>query len=187
MKRLTLIVAITALASVAAGCGGSDNDKASGGEFNSADVSFAQGMTGHHEQAIDMAKLAPSRAKSAAVKDLAQRIEAAQDPEITQMKAWLKDWDKPVSADGDNGDHGGMDDGAGMMTEAEMADLTKAQGAEFDKMFLEMMTRHHEGAVDTAETELADGKSAEAKKLAQAIIDAQTEEISEMRSLLSQV
>lgn len=182
-KRVVALAFIAVLGFATVACG------SNGGDFNDADVAFAQQMVIHHEQAIDMAKLAPTRAASADVKDLAKRIEAAQDPEITQMKGWLEDWDKPMSAKDDMGGHDGMDDGAGtgMMTKAEMGELTAAEGAKFDTMFLEMMTKHHEGAIEMAKTELADGKNADAKKLAQKIIDAQTNEIGEMKTLLTQV
>ncbi len=183
MKRLASLAIIAVLGLATAACG------SSGGDFNDADVAFAQEMIGHHEQAIEMAKLAPPRAASADVKDLAKRIEAAQDPEITQMEGWLEDWDKPMAAKDDRGGHDGMDDGAGtgMMTEAEMGELTAAEGAEFDTMFLEMMTEHHEGAIEMAKAEVVDGKNTDAKKLARKIIDAQTNEIGEMKTLLRQV
>ncbi len=83
-------------------------------------------------------------------------------------------------------DHSIMGDGgmAGMMTPEDMQALTKASGAEFDQMWLEMMIEHHEGAIDMARTELADGESTDAKALAQDIIDAQQAEITAMKGLL---
>lgn len=189
-KRLVLLVVAVALVFGVAACGGSSGDKADASDFNNADVTFTQEMIAHHTQAIEMAKFAPSRADDAGVKDLAKRIEAAQDPEITRMKGWLEDWGKPTSSNGgmsgDGGEHGGMADhgsGKGMMSEAEMGTLMGAKGAKFHMMFLEMMTTHHRGAIDMAKAELADGKSADAKKLAQDIIDAQTKEIAEMKTL----
>jgi len=179
VKHLPFVVVAAALV-LTAGCGGSDGNDASGADFNKADVTFAQDMTGHHTQAIEMARLASSRAVNADVKDLAERIEAAQGPEISRMKGWLEDWDEPMSS----GD--GMA-GNGMMTEAEMGQLMDAKGPQFDMMFLEMMTEHHKGAIEMAKTELADGKNADAKKLAQAIIDAQTTEVAEMKALLKAV
>jgi uncharacterized protein (DUF305 family) len=83
---------------------------------------------------------------------------------------------------------GGMDHGGstgGMMSDTQLQQLGQVRGAEFDRMFLTMMVEHHTGAVQMAETELASGRSAEAKKLAQAIIDAQRAEISEMNTLLT--
>lgn len=85
-------------------------------------------------------------------------------------------------------DHGGMGDGSmpGMMTEQEMADMAAASGQQFDGMWLSMMIRHHEGAVEMARTALEEGSNAEAKELAQQIIDTQQAEIAEMQALLPQ-
>jgi uncharacterized protein (DUF305 family) len=188
VKRLAFLVVTTAFVLGAASCGGSNGNKASASDFNTADVSFTQQMIAHHTQAIEMAKLAPSRATDAGVKDLAKRIQAAQDPEISRMKQWLKDWGEPMSSSGGMSSNGGMADhgsGTGMMSEAEMNTLMGTKGSKFHMMFLEMMTTHHRGAIDTAKTELTDGKSADAKKLAQDIIDAQTKEIAEMKTLRS--
>jgi uncharacterized protein (DUF305 family) len=71
-----------------------------------------------------------------------------------------------------------------MMTEAEMMDLEAASGSAFDQMFLEMMIAHHEGAIEMAQQELADGEYKAAKDLAQQIIAAQTAEIAQMNALL---
>ena len=88
----------------------------------------------------------------------------------------------------DMGGMAGMDHGGspgGMMSDTQMQQLGQVRGAEFDRMFLTMMIEHHNGAVQMAETELASGRNAEAKKLAQAIIDAQRAEIAEMNTLLT--
>ncbi|MBM9465995.1 DUF305 domain-containing protein [Nakamurella leprariae] len=84
-------------------------------------------------------------------------------------------------------DHGGMDDGSampGMMSDAQMGVLEAASGPAFDELFLTLMLEHHQGAVDMARTELADGLNAEALTLADRIVVDQTAEIAEMRSLL---
>ena len=162
-------------------------------DHNAQDVAFAQGMISHHQQAVEMSDMALAQASSAKVKDLATRIKAAQDPEIKQMQGWLSTWDEPLEAKSggmggmNHGGGGGMDDmaGMGMMTDAQMQELGAARGAEFDRMFLTMMIRHHEGAVTMARTELDKGKYPPAKQLAQAIVDAQQKEISEMQGLLS--
>jgi uncharacterized protein (DUF305 family) len=165
---------------------------------NSADVEFAQQMIPHHEQALEMAKLAPTRAESQEVKDLAADIEAAQDPEIQMMTGWLKKWGEDVPSgmgghkmdDGQmmDGDQMGEDDqmGEGMMSEDDMAALEKAKGAEFDRMFLTMMIEHHEGAITMAKDEQRDGKDTAAIELAQRIESAQTAEIKLMRKLLAE-
>lgn len=153
---------------------------------NQADVTFAQMMIPHHEQAIEMAKLAPSRAADPKVKKLATQIEGAQDPEITLMTTWLKSWDETVSMDAT--DHGmGQATGQtmpGLMTESQMDELTTSTGADFDRLFLTLMIEHHQGAIDMAKSEQADGSNAAAIKLAERIETAQTAEIATMRTWL---
>ena len=173
MKK-SLIGAVVGMLVLAA-CGGPANNAA---QNNDADVTFAQQMVPHHEQALDMAKLVPSRSSDAKVRDLAQRVEKAQGPEITQLNQWLKEWGSESKSD-----HQGHDM-SGMMSDEDMGELEKASGAEFDRMWLEMMIEHHEGAVEMAKKELADGQDENAKKLAQAVIDGQQQEITEMRELL---
>ena len=160
-------------------------------EHNQADIAFAQGMIPHHQQAVQMSTLATDRAGSDDVRRLATGIEQAQAPEMAQMRGFLAAWGAPESGGMPGMDHGGMEqDGtdhggmAGMMTPEQMSRLEQAGGAEFDRMFLEMMIAHHEGAVQMAQTELAGGINPEAKALAQEIVDAQETEITEMRGLL---
>jgi len=149
---------------------------------NEADATFAHGMIPHHEQAVVMTKLAPERTQNAQVLDLAERIEAAQAPEIDQMKGWLEAWNEPHKP-GMEG-MGGM---AGMMSDDQMAALTAASGPAFDKMFLEMMIAHHEGALEQAKAEKADGEFPEALTLADDIMASQQSEIDEMRGILSEL
>lgn len=182
-KRYTLrLVAVLSLALVASACGGSKSG------HNAADVTFAQQMVPHHSQAVEMATLASTRASNADVKALAKRIDAAQGPEIMKMQGWLKDWGKPTQTTAmGHSNMGGSSMGDGMMSAADMSNLMKAKGAEFDRMFLSMMTKHHQGAVAMAKTELAKGKDKDAKALAQSIENSQTKEINEMGSLLTKV
>ncbi len=160
-------------------------------DHNAQDVSFAQEMIPHHQQAVEMSTMALAQATSPKVQDLATRIKSAQDPEIRTMKGWLSTWGEPETAGSgsmDGMDHGGggagEGSGMGMMTEAQMAELGAAKGVEFDRMFLTMMIEHHRGAVEMSGTQLDKGKHAPAKQLAQTISDAQEREITEMRGLL---
>jgi uncharacterized protein (DUF305 family) len=158
---------------------------------NADDVTFAQQMVPHHSQALDMAKLVPSRSTNPKVLDLASRIEKAQDPEIQQMQSWLTAWGAGTTSSAMPGmtqePMPGMNhEMPGMMSGDDMKKLEKAKGAEFDKMWLEMMIKHHQGAIDMAKTELSKGSNADAKALAQKIIDAQQAEITEMQGLLTQ-
>ncbi len=194
MKRTFSSIAIALTAAIAlAGCGGSsDADDKAGADFNSADVTFAQSMIPHHEQAVVMAKMAKTQASSAEVKELAAQIEAAQAPEIEAMTGWLQAWEKDESDSsghdmGDMGGGGMMDDAdmPGMMSDNEMSMLGNAKGSAFDQMFLTMMISHHEGAIAMATTEQQDGKSPDAIRMAEQIEEAQTAEIALMKSLLT--
>ena len=157
-------------------------------EHNDADTEFAQMMIVHHQGAIEMADLAVDKAANEDVRALAERISAAQGPEIDEMTSWLEAWGEEGPEDADMGgmDHGGMDMG-GMDMESAMAELEGLSGAEFDRAFLEMMTEHHRGAVEMAETEVADGENPQAVALAQKIIEDQTAEIAEMEQLLQEL
>lgn len=158
----------------------SNGDDSASAEFNDADVTFAQEMIPHHRQATEMAAMAESRTVDPAVLDLADRIEAAQDPEIETMTDWLVAWDREVP----EGDMAGMTGMAGMMDDDQMAELEGASGAEFDRLFLTMMTEHHDGAVEMAKVEQTDGKYEEAVTLAEDIEQQQTAEITQMQDLL---
>ncbi|MEU0206935.1 DUF305 domain-containing protein [Streptomyces canus] len=199
--RTTRFAALTVSAVFAlAACGGGDDSgsaasspsvsaETSADAHNAQDVSFAQGMIPHHQQAIEMAELADGRAASTQVKDLAARVEKAQGPEISTMTGWLKSWDEKVPESMPGMDHSGMDgmDGmAGMMDSADMGKLKKASGKDFDSMFLTMMVEHHEGAVEMATTEKAKGEYKAATAMAGDIVTAQNAEISEMKKLLGE-
>ena len=202
--RKSLIVAGFATVALVAGCsGGNDmagmqhnstaaSTPASGqqaADHNDHDVQFAQEMIAHHQQALDMAKMVPGKSTNPKVTDLAKRIEGAQDPEIKTMTAWLSKWGASPTASSMPGmDHGstGHGSGTGMMTADEMAKLGQATGAEFDRMWMEMMIKHHQGAIEMSKTHIEKGSNAESKKLAQDIITAQQAEITEMQGLLKQ-
>lgn len=151
--------------------------------FNQADVMFAQMMIPHHQQAVEMAELAETRATDPEIKELAQKIKAAQDPEITTMRGWLRAWGASEMPMGEGHGHGMP----GMMTEEDMAELKASEGRAFDRMFVEMMIEHHDGAIDMAKTELSRGTNPEAKELAETIIDTQQAEIDQMKKILERL
>jgi uncharacterized protein (DUF305 family) len=113
------------------------------------------------------------------VTDLAERIQAAQQPEIEQLQRWLDDWG--VAAD----DGAGMDHGDGMMTDDDLAALDAARGPEASRLFLEQMIAHHEGAIEMAQEQIAEGRDTDAIALARAIVEAQGAEIAEMTGILA--
>lgn len=183
---LTFVAVLTASFALA-GCTGQKTD--TNAVFNDADVAFATGMIPHHQQAVVMSDWAAQRATHPQVKALAERISAAQGPEIKTMTSWLKAWDQPVP-DAYDPEHGGhsmdsMDmESDGMMSADDMETLDKAKGKAFDREFLRQMIEHHEGAVAMAKDEQKSGENRNAKALATSIITAQTAEIAQMRDLL---
>ncbi|MBB5625612.1 DUF305 domain-containing protein [Sphaerisporangium krabiense] len=148
--------------------------------YSGQDVMFAQMMIPHHRQAVEMAGLAASRTAGAEVKRLAERIEAAQEPEITAMSGWLADWDMPVAHDMASMGH----DMQGMMSDGDMRRLKGMSGTAFDRAFLQMMIEHHEGAISMAEQERTAGSFAPARTMAASIVESQKAEIATMRRLL---
>jgi uncharacterized protein (DUF305 family) len=199
MRHLAMTAAAVAAALALAGCGGPSAPTApsttgsmpmmtttpapaAAGNHNQADVMFAQMMIPHHEQAIEMAQLAASRASSAEVKALAAQIQAAQQPEIDEMKGWLANWGAPTMAN--NTGHGTT---GGMMSSDEMAKLEGLSGTAFDREFLTLMITHHQGAIDMAKAEQANGSYAPAKTMAANIIRTQTEEITTMNEMLKTI
>jgi uncharacterized protein (DUF305 family) len=152
--------------------------------LNDADVEFAQGMIAHHEQAIEMAEIAldPSIGAGPEVVDLATRIQAAQDPEIDLMTAWLTAAGKPVAMDTSEGHD--MSSMEGMMTAEEMDELSTLTATEFDQRWLAMMIEHHEGAISQSNAVTGAGSNSEVRALADQIIATQQAEIDEMQALL---
>ncbi len=209
MKRTPMLLAAGLASITLAACGGTSTTSttpnapapsssaasSTSQAHNAADVTFAQGMIPHHKQAVMMAQQASSRAKSPAVKALAAQIQSAQDPEIKTMTGWLTSWGQPAADSGMGGmggtaGHSGHGTGSsmgGMMSDADMANLSTLTGAAFDREFLTMMTAHHNGAIEMARTQLAQGQYQPAKALAQHIITSQTAEIATMKTLLTQV
>lgn len=161
-----------------------------GAQFNDADVAFAQMMIPHHRAAVEMADLAVYRAQNPEVKDLAEQIRAAHEPEITQLTGFLTAWGAEVPAAGSTSgmDHGNMSGTSAMpgaMTPEQMEQLRTATGAGYDSMFLAMMIEHHRGAVTMAQGEVENGGNPDAKRLAEKIVADQNAEISRMQQQLT--
>jgi uncharacterized protein (DUF305 family) len=124
------------------------SDLRTGGDlpYTQADVEFMQGMIPHHAQALDMTALVEERTQSEDIRLLAKRIEISQRDEIGLMNRWLEDRGEEVPGEHAHhmmGDHLMP----GMLTEEDMAELAGGRGGEFDRLFLEHMIRHHEGAI----------------------------------------
>ena len=193
-RKLLLVAAVAATALALSGCaagngGMSGMDHASdeptssdsqvAADFNTVDVTFAQMMIPHHEQAVEMSDLLLAKdGIDQRVAELAGQIKDAQQPEIDQLRDWLTDWGQQEA------DMGGMNHG-GMMSDDDMTALEAAEGAEAARLFLEQMTEHHEGAIAMAEAEVDDGRNEDAKGMAATIVATQTDEIATMQELLA--
>ncbi|MDX1884456.1 DUF305 domain-containing protein [Mycolicibacterium sp. 120270] len=182
---------------------------------NDADVMFAQGMIPHHQQAVEMSDmLLAKEGIDPQVVSLAEKIKAAQAPEIETMRGWLSDWGvapmPPMSSEmpsegempgmpghdmsGDGGmpgmsgmpGHGNMPgmSGQGMMSPADMTALQNAQGTEASRLFLTQMIKHHEGAISMSQNEIDNGENAAAIDMARNIASSQQDEIASMQQLL---
>ncbi|MBQ1095959.1 DUF305 domain-containing protein [Streptomyces sp. b94] len=146
---------------------------------NSADVSYARMMIQHHAQALEMTELVPEQAESGQVEKLAERISAAQGPEIAAMRGWLKNHGEKESGGGH--DHAAM---PGMATEAQLEKLRAAKGKAFDQLFLKLMITHHEGAITMATDVKSQGNNVQVEEMADDVVAQQTSEISRMRGML---
>jgi uncharacterized protein (DUF305 family) len=158
--------------------------------FNDVDVTFAQQMIMHHQQAIAMATIAQSRAQDPQVKQLAATIEAEQGPQIQTMTGWLQAWGKPVPTWTPGMTPPQMP--APTMTpqmptmnpQPDMSQMMSMSGTQFDRTFLQMMITHHQAAVAMARVEQAQGANSEARQLAKNIDTSQTAQIAQMQQML---
>lgn len=196
--RLVAFAGGLAISLLVVGCGSDDaaeptalHTAPNGDVFNDTDVEFATSMIPHHAQALEMVDLTVGRDLSPEVQAVADAVREAQTPEVEQMTDWLVAWDQPVPATsmdhanahggGSGSDESGM---PGMMSADQMDALASASDGEFGDMFLEMMIDHHQGAIEMAQTEQAEGEYAESIDLAESIEAAQQEEIATMEGLL---
>jgi uncharacterized protein (DUF305 family) len=155
----------------------------SSGGFNDADVMFAQMMIPHHRQAVEMSDIVLAKTGvDSRVTALAQKIKAAQQPEIDELTSWLSAWGKPAPS---SSSHSMEGMGDGMMSSDDMAKLKAVDGSAASKLFLSQMIDHHEGAVEMAKTEASSGSDAKAVAMAKSIVETQTAEIAEMKALLA--
>ncbi len=151
-----------------------------------ADTLFFQRMIPHHAQALQMAALVKERTASTDLPVFAERVAVSQQDEITQMQRWLTLHGEAVAPQ--HPGHAGHDQlMPGMLSEPELARLTRARGQEFDRLFLEFMIRHHEGALIMAQqlVEGGGGIEPESDRFAQEVRIDQSIEIRRMRDMLA--
>ncbi len=164
--------------------------------YSAADVRFVQQMIGHHAQALTMTALVPARSGREDVRRVAERIEITQRDEIALMRRWLRDRGEAAPDSGgahhghhppagtgqaaDSGGHAGM---PGMLTAAELARLAAATGAEFDRLFLEYMIRHHEGALAMVAELLATPGAGQEVEIFRLVSDVDADQRAEIRRM----
>ena len=141
----------------------------------------------HHQAATDMAGLAQQTSSSGQVRELAERINAAQGPEINQMRGWLEEWGEPAPEESDMSGMAGHGTKGGTEQQAAMSGLQKLDGTAFDKRFLSLMIAHHRAALAMAAQQVDGGHNAAGVELAKSIIAAQQNEIAEMQTLLGRL
>ncbi|MFI6391717.1 DUF305 domain-containing protein [Nonomuraea sp. NPDC050547] len=149
---------------------------------NASDIKYMQDMIIHHRQALDMSVLAPNRAEAAKVKGLAARIKDAQGPEIQYMTTWLQEQSQKVPEH--HAQHQGM---PGMATPEQMAALKAATGKAFDKLFLDLMIKHHLGALTMTEQVLKGGSHIRVEELANDVGVTQAAEIRRMQQIQAEL
>ena len=158
-----------------------------GVSYVDADVRFMQGMIPHHQQALVMTELVRQHATTDAVRQMALRMEISQRDEIALMETWLRNHGEPVRMPGmHHGDHLMP----GMLTPEQMEELRNARGVEFDRLFLEYMIQHHQGAIEMVATLFATPGAAQEStvfKFAEDVDADQTMEIQRMQRVLQDI
>ena len=195
---------------VAAGCGGGSQTPTTQPQpkrypHTEADVRFMSDMIAHHGQALVMAGWAPSHGASPPVRTLAERIVSGQEDEIALMQRWLRDRQQPVGEPSGGGGQGAADTSThspsqdhahaghdmampGMLTQAQLAQLDRARGGEFDRLFLQYMIPHHRGALTMVDRLFATPGAAQEEstfKLANDVSADQSSEITRMERMLA--
>jgi uncharacterized protein (DUF305 family) len=156
-------------------------------EPNDADKRFVQNMIVHHQQAVWMSDLAPERASSRDVKELASRISDVQGLEIGAMNRWLSKHSIPTVDPSAPDHHTGGDhaDMPGMATGEQLDQLANARGTDFDRLWLRLMIDHHQGALTMAEEVRTSGIDVRVQEIADDVVVEQTDEIQRMRGWLN--
>lgn len=162
-------------------------DAVEGLAWTEADVRFMQGMIPHHAQALDMTALVRLHATTDAVRQMGLRMEISQRDEIGLMEAWLRERGQPVQMPGMHAMHGGHMM-PGMLSPEQMESLSNARGVDFDRLFLQYMIQHHEGAITMVRELFASSGAAQEStvfKFAEDVDADQTMEIERMQGILA--
>ena len=160
-------------------------------DYTAADVHFMSGMIHHHAQAVLMAGWAPTHDAGPSLRALCERIVVGQGDEIALMQRWLRDRHEPVpDVSGEHSAMPGMDQPVmmpGMLTADQLAQLDRARGPEFDRLFLIFMIQHHKGAITMVNQLFGQGAGEQEKvyRFASDVFADQTTEIARMQKMLA--
>jgi uncharacterized protein (DUF305 family) len=171
-----LLAGNTSMSMNHSGHGSMSSEENASGTYTDDELMFAQMMIPHHSQAVTMSELALANSSNTEVLALATAIRDAQAPEIAQMQSWLDESDY-------SGTHAGHMDMGGMLSDQELAELSTAKGSVFDRLFLEGMIAHHEGAIDILSM-IKNSTNSEVKMLYDDFLTSQSAEIEAMKALL---
>lgn len=149
---------------------------------SSTEVRFVREMIQHHAQAVDMATRIRDRSVDRTLRSVALDMQLSQREQIGQMRGWLTLWGRPWGGVGMTGDHARM---MGMATPAEVNRLDTLPRADAERLFLQLMIRHHQGALAMVRPALEDGVRPEVRTLARQIDTAQAGEIRLMTQMLA--
>lgn len=174
---------------VATGCGAASAEPAAGRpaanaqDFGDADVRFSQEMIPHHEQTIELARLAEGRTTDPFILELSAELIRKETEDIALMEGWLREWGAPLPRE--NPAHQGHNM-PGMLTPGEMAAVKKASGPAFNRLWLRSLAKHLDHGIDMAEDVLATGRHGPTTLLAGQIVTNQRQKIEEIRRHLEQ-
>lgn len=197
MKRVPWLIAVLLVPVLLTSCGGDEPDHgvaasfdtSNSGPHNQQDVDFAVDLITLNGQTVAMARMAASRTNSGEVQQLSDEIEATRGAEIKLLSAWLEGWgeDVPSTAIHDMGamEHDVDHRDIGAVTDDEMEKLSRAQGAEFDRLWLEAMIAQRDAASATAEDQIAEGRNRDAIAMAKSVMAERSDEVSAMEDLLA--
>ena len=188
VARIVAVLATLAAAVALSACGGSLTQKGAASSqpdqpasHNRADIAFAANMIPHHQQAVDLSAPVPSHTGNAELVKLASGVGGAQQSEIKKLKGFLVQWSTQSDADTRGPADTAM---TGMVDQATMAKLGSLQGADYDKLWLQSMISHHQGAIDMANTEITNGRNSDAIAMAKQMVSTQQGEIDQMKKML---
>ena len=172
--------------------------------YTKADIDFMNGMIHHHAQAITMSRWAPTHGADAAVQRLTARIINAQSDEIRLMQSWLEDRNQTVPQVDSAGNVSAAMAGhamaghsmasmpgmsgtimPGMLTDAQMKELEKSRGKEYNRLFLTFMMQHHRGAVSMVRDLFASPGAGQDESIFKFANDVEVDQSTEIRRMLS--